>query len=100
MSQSAVTFVNMEIKLNPLRREILSAAEAGAGVPEDRWTYNRPGEIALRYLVKQKCLDRRIGDSAKAFQCRLFITDRGRKLLAGDIIEEIVETPKAKIATA
>ena len=90
----------MEIKINPLRREILMAAEVNAGVSEDRWTYNRPGEMALRYLVKQKCLDRRVGDSAKAFQYRLFITERGRKLLAGDIIEEIADPPKAKIPIA
>ena len=78
-----------EVKLNKMRGDVLTAASNNSGVTEDRWTYDRAGETALRYLVKQKCLKREIGDSAKAFQYRLFITDRGRKLLAGDYVEEV-----------
>lgn len=79
----------MEIKLSNLRRNILAAAESNTGVAEDKWTFDRSGEIALRYLVKQQCLERKLGDAAKAFQYRVYITDRGRKLLAGEYIEEI-----------
>lgn len=78
-----------EVKLNKLRSEILAAASANAGAVEDKWTHERAGEIALRYLVKQGCLERQLADAAKGFRYRIYITERGRNLLAGDYIEEV-----------
>lgn len=61
-----------EVKMNKLRGAILLAASGPNGVSEDRWTHDKTGEIALRYLSTQKCLDRRIVDAHKRFQYRIF----------------------------
>ena len=82
-----------DIKLSPIRRDILLAADQPNGVIEDRWTYNKDGESQLRYLSTQGCLDRRIADARSSFQYRIFATERGRRLLEGEKVPELTLEP-------
>ena len=80
------------IKLTPARREVLTRASAFNGVAEAYYRYTPKMNVAA-YLIQQGLIERhrnvvRHGAEKSVVAC-LFITKRGRALLAGEVVEEL-----------
>lgn len=80
--------LHQHVELTKTRRHILEACQLYHGAPEGKWTHSLD-QKAIDFLVKQELLERRHGDGKTAFIWRLFITDRGRAALRGDMLTKI-----------
>lgn len=80
-----------EITLNKLRTQILEACAGHTGAPESKWLDKGIEQKAMEFLLTQQLLKRELGDGAKSFVWRLYLTERGRKALNGDIVNKLKE---------
>lgn len=78
-----------ELLMTKPRRIILEACAAAHGVDEAKWWRDAASQKAMEFLVQQKLLERRVGDGGRAFVNRLFLTERGRAALRGDMLTKI-----------
>ncbi len=82
----AVTF---QLPLTKPRRLVLEACAASHGAEEYKWSRDPLEQKAIAFLLAQKLLERRVGDSKTAMTYKLHITERGRAALRGDLLIKI-----------
>lgn len=78
-----------EVPINKTRRQVLEACNTSHGAIETKWDRDPLAKKAVAFLIEQKLLDRRQGDSGRAMVWRLHLTERGRAALRGDMISKI-----------
>ena len=79
----------VEIPLTKTRRIILETCANAHGAEEGRWGRDPLDQKAIDFLLTQQLLERRVGDGKRAMTYRLYITERGRAALRGDLLAKI-----------
>lgn len=79
----------VEIPITKPRKRILELCAATHGAEEGRFSRDSLDQKAISFLLEQQLLERRVGDGRRAMTYRLYITDRGRAALRGDVLGKI-----------